>query len=161
MKRMKHVIGISEMKITSKADDILITYSLGSCLGLSLYDPEAGVGGMIHCMLPLSKIDPAKAQRTPSMFVDTGVPKLLQKLFDAGATRKNLVAKVAGCGQLMDEKKLFKIGERNYTVLRKILWKNNILIAAEDVYGTVSRTMALYMESGKTTLKVGGKEREL
>lgn len=158
---MKHIVGISEMKVSNKKDDMLITYSLGSCLGLTLFDPEAVVGGMIHCMLPLSKIDKTKAQRTPAMFVDTGVPKLLQKLFDLGATRKNLIAKVAGCGQLMDEKKLFKIGERNYTVLRKVLWKNNILIAAEDVYGTVSRTMALYLDSGKTTLKIAGKESEL
>lgn len=116
---------------------------------------------MIHCMLPLSKIDKEKAQRTPAMFVDTGVPLLLQKMFDQGAKRKDIIAKVAGCGQLMDEKKLFKIGERNYTVLRKILWKNNILIAAEDVYGTVSRTMSLFMEDGRTTLKIGGKESEL
>jgi len=158
---MKHVIGISDMKVSNKEDDLLITYSLGSCLGLTLHDAVAGVGGMIHCMLPLSKIDKEKAARTPAMFVDTGVPQLLQKMFDLGATRKNIVAKVAGCGQLMDEKKLFKIGERNYTVLRKVLWKNNILIASEDVYGTVSRTMSLYMDTGVTTLKISGKESEL
>ena len=86
---MKHIIGISEHKVTDRADDILITYSLGSCLGLVLYDPSVGVGGMIHCMLPLSKIDPEKAKRTPAMFVETGVPLLLQEMFDLGAKRKN------------------------------------------------------------------------
>ena len=158
---MKHIIGISEHNVSGKADDVLITYSLGSCLGLSLFDPTAGVGGMIHCMLPLSKIDPEKAKRTPAMFVDTGVPLLLQEMFDLGAKRKSIVAKAAGCGQLLDDKKLFKIGERNYTVLRKILWKNSILIASEDVFGTASRTMTLRLADGATLIKSGGKEVEL
>ena len=86
---------------------------------------------------------------------------MLQTVFDLGAQRSRLIANVAGCASLLDDKKLFKIGERNYTVLRKILWKNNILIAAEDVGGTISRTMHVYMADGRTTIKSGGKEREL
>ena len=158
---MKHIVGISEMKVTSNADDVIITYSLGSCLGLTLYDPVAQVGGMIHCMLPLSKIDTEKAKKNPEMFVDTGVPLLMQQIFDLGAKRSRLIVKAAGCGQLLDDKKLFKIGERNYTVLRKILWKNNILINGEDVFGTKSRTMSLYMNDGRVTIKSGGTEREI
>ncbi len=158
---MNHVVGISEMKISNKPGDVLVTYSLGSCVGLSLYDPVAGVGALLHSMLPLSKIDRAKAEARPFMFVDTGVPQMLQTVFDLGAQRSRLIANVAGCASLLDDKKLFKIGERNYTVLRKILWKNNILIAAEDVGGTISRTMHVYMADGRTTIKSGGKEREL
>jgi chemotaxis protein CheD len=158
---MDHVVGISDMKVVVGDDHMVRTYSLGSCLGLTLLDKQAKVGGMIHCMLPLSKIDKVKAEKSPAMFVDVGVPLLLQQLFDKGASRKNLIVKVAGCGQLLDDKKLFKIGERNYTVLRKILWKNNILIDAEDVGGTKSRTVSLYMETGITTVKADGKELEL
>lgn len=149
------------MKISNQRDDVLVTYSLGSCVGLSLYDPVAGVGGMIHCMLPLSKIDQAKAAANPIMFTDTGVAALLQAVYNLGAERKRLIAKVAGGSSLMDEQGLFRIGERNYTVLRKMLWKNNILITAEDVGGSVSRTLYLYMDTGKTTIKSGGCEREL
>ena len=54
---MQHTIGMSEMEVTNRAEDVLVTYSLGSCVGLSLFDPVAGVGGLIHCMLPLSRID--------------------------------------------------------------------------------------------------------
>jgi len=97
----------------------------------------------------------------PPMFVDTGVPALLQTLFDMCAERRLLVAKVAGCAQLLDEKKLFRIGERNHTVLRKILWKNDILIAAEDVGGAAPRTMSLHMDTGMTVLKIRGREVEL
>jgi chemotaxis protein CheD len=149
------------MQVSNNRDDILVTYSLGSCIGLSLYDPVACVGGMIHCMLPLSKIDEAKAKSNPQMFTDTGVMALIQAIFDLGAERKNLIAKVAGGALLLDEKKLFRIGERNFTILRKVLWKNNILIAAEDVGDSVARTMYLYMRSGKTVIKSCGQEREL
>jgi chemotaxis protein CheD len=158
---MTQVVGISEMKVTTNKDDVLVTYSLGSCVGLTLWDPVAGVGGLLHSMLPLSKIDSAKADSRPYMFVDIGVPKMLQEIFDLGAQRSRLIAKVAGCASLLDDKRLFKIGERNYTVLRKILWKNSILISAEDVGGTTSRTMYLYMADGRTTIKSGGKETEL
>ena len=158
---MNNVVGISEMKVSNRSDDVLTTYSLGSCIGLSLYDPVACVGGLIHCMLPLSKIDLEKAKANPEMFTDTGVPALLQAAFDLGAKRNNLVVKVAGCASPLDEKGLFKIGERNYTVVRKILWKNNILIAAEDTGGTIPRTMILHMASGKTMIKSGGREVEL
>lgn len=158
---MQHVVGISDMKISNQSDDTIITYSLGSCVGVTLYDPRIGIGGMIHCMLPLSKTDPVKATAKPSMFVDTGVSLLLQKIFDMGVRRRDLIAKVAGASNLLDSKGMFKIGERNYTILRKILWKNEILIAAEDVGGTKARTMILRMTDGRTTIKSGGVETEL
>lgn len=158
---MQHVIGIGEMKTSADPNAVLVTYSLGSCVGLTLYDPIAGVGGLIHCMLPLSKIDPEKAKGNPERFTDTGVVCLLQAVLDQGAERKRLVAKVAGAAKLLDENGVFKIGERNHTVLRKVLWKNNILIDAEDVGGTVARTMYLYMDSGTTSIKSQGQEAEL
>jgi len=155
------VVGISEMYISRDAGDVIVTYSLGSCVGVSLYDPVVRAGGVVHCMLPLSKIDPQKAGVKPCMFTDTGVTTLLQEMFNLGATRNNLVVKIAGAASLLDEKGLFKIGERNYTVLRKVLWKNNLLIAAEDVQGTASRTLTLYMKDGRTTIKSGGREVDL
>jgi len=156
-----HIVGISDMKVSNKSSDVLVTYSLGSCVGVTLFDPVAQVGGLIHCMLPLSKIDPVKAETNPFMFTDLGIPALLKAVFDLGAERKRLVVKVAGAATMLDSKDLFKIGERNYTVIRKVLWKNNILIAAEDVAGTVPRTMFLYMDLGKTIIKSRGQEVEL
>jgi len=158
---VNHTVGISDMRVSKRPDDVLVTYSLGSCVGLSLHDPVAGVGGIIHCMLPLSKIDPVKAEANPCMFTDTGIPALIQALFDLGAERKNLVAKAAGAASLLDDKGLFRIGERNHTVLRKVLWKNSILIAAEDVGGTQARTMYLFMGTGRTVIRSGGRENEL
>ncbi len=158
---MKRIVGISEMIVSRDPKDILITYSLGSCIGVTVYDPESMVGGLIHCMLPLSKLDPEKARRIPCMFVDTGIPALLDRMFKEGAERSRLITKVAGSSELMDEKKVFKIGERNYAVLRKLLWKNSILIDAEHVGGQISRTLSLELATGRTTIKSKGKEWEL
>ncbi|NIA14831.1 MAG: chemotaxis protein CheD [Nitrospiraceae bacterium] len=158
---MNYTIGISEIQISNRPEDVLITYSLGSCVGLTLYDPVARAGGMIHCMLPLSKIDPDKAKANPFMFTDTGVPALIQEVLSMGGLMKRLVAKVAGGASLLDQQGTFKIGERNYIVLRKVLWKNNILIAAEDTGGTKARTMSLYMDTGKTYIKSLGQLTEL
>lgn len=158
---MLRVVGISEMYVSNNPEDRIVTYSLGSCIGVSVYDPVAKVGGIVHCMLPLSKIDPQKAKDKPYMFVDTGVTALLQEVFNLGANRHNLIVKVAGAASLLDKKGFFKIGERNYTVLRKVLWKNNLLIEAEDVKGSASRTLSLYMDTGTTTIKSAGEEVEL
>jgi chemotaxis protein CheD len=109
-------------------------------------------------MLPLSKIDKEKAAIRPFMFVDTGVTRLLSDLFKAGAQRQNLVAKVAGAGSPLGKEETFRIGDRNYTILRKLLWKNNILIDTEDIGGSKARTMYLYLQDGLVTVKSEGKE---
>ncbi|RJP19965.1 MAG: chemotaxis protein CheD [Candidatus Omnitrophota bacterium] len=154
-------VGISDMKVSNDKSAIIVTYSLGSCVGLTLYDPAVGVGGMIHCLLPLSKANPNRAQQNPQMFVDSGIPVLLAELSKFGAQKNRLIAKVAGAGNFLQANDMFKTGERNYTVLRKVLWKNNILIKGEDVGGSIPRTMTLYMKTGTTTIKSRGVETEL
>jgi chemotaxis protein CheD len=158
---MEQAVGISEMKVSSNPDDVLIAYSLGSCIGLSLYDPVIRMGGMIHCMLPESKIDSGKAHATPCMFTDTGVPELLQAMMGLGGAKHRLIAKVAGAAGLLAANGAFKIGERNYIVLRKILWNNSISITAEDTGGMIVRTMCLHIATGKTTIRSRGEEKEL
>ncbi|HDN58548.1 MAG TPA: hypothetical protein ENF20_01165 [Candidatus Marinimicrobia bacterium] len=92
---MVKVVEIADMKWAVGNGNVLITYALGSCIGVVLYDPVEMVGAMLHSMLPLSRSDPDKARKNPYMYTDTGVELLLRKVFDLGATRKNLVAKVA------------------------------------------------------------------
>ncbi len=151
-------VGISEMAISTKLDDVLVTHSLGSCVGVALFDPVKNIGGLIHCMLPTSVKEPEKSQINPHMFVDSGVTALLQEIFNLGCERANLICKVAGAGHPMDDSGLFKIGERNYSILKKILWRNNILIKGELIGDKTAKTMFLHMDSGKTIVKVIGKE---
>lgn len=154
-------VGISEMKVSSRSTEGLITYSLGSCVGLTLFDPTAGLGGLLHCLLPQSTIDLEKAKRNPCMFVDSGVTFLLQTMLALGAQRRRLVAKAAGGANVLDDGGLFKIGERNVTMLRRILWKNEILLAGEDLGGTRARTLSLDMASGRTRVRSLGEQGDL
>ncbi len=155
------VVGISDMLTSRNPEDVLITYSLGSCIGVTAYDPMTRVGGMIHYMLPLSNISPDKAALRPAMFADTGVPALLNELFALGAAKNRIIVKAVGGAQLMDQHKLFNIGERNFLILRKILWKNNILIKSSDVGGMISRTLRFELETGRVIVKSSKGDVEL
>ena len=100
---MIHTVGVSDMKVSAKKGDVIITHALGSCLGVAVHDPVACVGGLLHVMLPLSIIDPEKADRNPFMFVDTGFPKLLTECFKTGAQKERLEIRVAGGVDSNDE----------------------------------------------------------
>ncbi len=158
---VSHPVGVGELAVSSDPYEVLVTYSLGSCVGLALYDPELGAGGLIHCQLPLSRMDKEQARTWPARFTDTGVSLLLQKLFDLGARRDRLVAKAAGGSSNLDENGRFRIGERNVTVLRKVLWKNDIVLAGCDFGGKISRTMYLHLTDGRTELRISGTMTEL
>jgi chemotaxis protein CheD len=146
---------------TGRRSDIIVTHALGSCLGLVVYDPVQKIGGLLHAMLPLSKINPAKAEANPYMFVDTGVPALFKALYEIGGQKSRMIIKAAGCGNPLGKNEMFKIGERNYTVLKKLLWKNNILLNTEDVGGTASRTIHFEIDTGQTVISSNGQKRNL
>jgi chemotaxis protein CheD len=150
---MDQVIDIADFRVSANPGDRLVTYSLGSCIGVSVWDAEARVGGMIHFMLPDSTLSPAKAKTNPAMFADTGIPLLFRAAYELGAVKKRMVVKVAGGSCLLDDNGTFNIGKRNYVMLRKIFWKNGVLIESEDVGGSVSRTLRLEVGSGRVTLK--------
>lgn len=155
------IVSISDIKVSDREDETIITYSLGSCIGVAVFDPVRKIGGMIHYMLPASKISPDKAKANPAMFADTGVPMLLNNLLQNGAEKGRLLIKIAGGAQLMDDNKVFNIGERNLLMLRKILWANNLLIKAQHVGGAVARTLKLEIATGRVTVRFQGTEVEL
>jgi chemotaxis protein CheD len=150
------------MAFTKNDSDVIITYSLGSCLGVTVFDPETRVGGMVHCQLPTcSSEDKSKAVANPAMFVDTGVTLLFQRFFELGGAKSRMLVKAAGCAAILDSNGFFRIGERNVTLFRKLLWKNNILLKGSEVGGDISRTLVLDMATGRTLIRSKGEEREL
>ncbi len=157
---MNHVVAVGDMKLGTKGD-MIVTHALGSCLGLMVYDPGVKVGGLLHAMLPLSKINHQKASDNPYMFVDTGVPELFSRLYDIGGQKSRMIIKAAGCGQPLGNSEMFKIGERNYTILKKLLWKNNILLASEDIGGVASRTVYFDISTGQVIISSKGVKKEL
>ena len=152
------VVDIADLAVSADPAATLITYSLGSCIGVALWDPVVRVGGMLHYMLPESQLSPEKARSSPAMFCDTGVPKLFRAAYELGAVKSRLVVKVAGGSQLLDDNGTFNIGKRNYLALRKIFWKNGVMIAAENVGGSLSRTLKLDVGTGAVTIRSRNQE---
>ena len=164
MTNRDRVVGVADLKMSGNTDERLVTYALGSCLGVTVYDPVARVGGMLHVMLPSGALDPDKMVQNPSMFVDSGVPVLFKECYKLGARKERMIVKVAGGSHTgaSDEDDKYQIGKRNMLALRRLLWKNGVMLHAQETGGVqVSRTMWLDIGTGEVTLKVNGAECKL
>ena len=155
-------VGMGDLQVSADPEEVVVTYALGSCVAVILYDPLRRAGGMIHYMLPLSTIAKEKAAKKPAMFADTGVPLLFESMYALGCKKGDLVVKVVGGANVQDEQGTFEIGRRNYVMLRKMFWKVGVPVQAEDVGGNVSRTTRLFLENGRVTVRTAaGAEVEL
>jgi chemotaxis protein CheD len=155
------VVGVADMRLSEQPGDMLVTHALASCIGLALHDAQAGVGGILHFMLPTAAVNPERAERNPFIFGDTGIPAFFNAAWALGAKPERLRVVMAGGAQVIDAKDFFAIGKRNQTVVRQLLWKSRLLIDGEHVGGTLSRTLVLEVGSGRTWVKYEGREIEL
>ena len=151
------IVGVSDMKVSNDVNSTLVTYSLGSCIGVAIYDTVARVGGVLHFMLPNSDLDSDKAQKNPYMFADSGIPPLFKSAYKLGAKKQRMKVVIAGGAQVLDQQGFFNIGKRNYMALRRIFWKNNVMVDFEDIGGNSNRTLKLSIKNGDVWLKVSGK----
>jgi chemotaxis protein CheD len=150
------VVGVADMVVSNDSSAEIVTYSLGSCLGVTIYDPVKKIGGLLHLMLPDSTIDAAKAVSSPFMFVDTGLPRLFHAAYNLGADRGRLTVKVAGGAQLLDQQGIFNIGSRNFDALQRLLAQNGLKAHSIDVGGLSSRTVRMDLTTGNVTVKTPG-----
>ncbi len=156
------IVGISDAKVSREPQSVLVTYALGSCVAICLFDPTVRVGGLLHIMLPDSSLDPRKAQANPYMFADTGLPALLRAMALEGAVERRLKVRLAGGANVLDDRGVFNIGKRNYTAVRKLLWKAGLMVEGEMVGGEVSRTVRMEISTGRCWVREGGRaEREM
>ncbi len=153
---MNIIVGVSDMKVSDDFESVLVTYSLGSCIGVAIYDKIARVGGLLHFMLPESSLDLEKAKVNPYMFGDTGIPLLFKEAYKLGAKKQRMRIVVAGGSQILDQTGFFIIGKRNHMAVRKMFWKNNVMVDFEEVGGSSNRTIKLAVKSGKIWLKASG-----
>lgn len=151
-----HVVGVADLAVLRGPNVDIITHALGSCIGVTIFDPVTKVGGLLHFMLPDSKINDEKATNNPAMFADTGIPILFKMAYELGAKKENLIVCAAGGAEVLSDGGHFKIGSRNRTVLRKIFWKNNVLLSADDTGGNNSRTLNLSLTDGTVTVRNRG-----
>lgn len=156
------VVGMGEMKISSKREDILATYALGSCVAVVVYDPVIRVGGLLHYMLPDSSINTEKAKDQPAMFADTGIPLLFRSCYGLGAEKRRMIVRIVGGASIINDGNLFQIGQKNINAARRIFWKNNVLITAEDTGLSCNRSVRLYISDGRCYIRTSnGQTKEI
>jgi chemotaxis protein CheD len=161
MLQTKLIVDVSDAKVSNDPGCIITTFSLGSCIGVCLYDHVVKIGGMLHYQLPDSRMDAERAAKKPFMYADTGMKILVDKLVSMGANKKRMNIKIAGGAAMDIGPKGFDIGKRNHLAIRKILWKNGLFIDDEDVGGSSPRNLYLHIDNGKVTVKSDGVEKEL
>ncbi len=160
MKR-RIIVDVSDAKFSQNSEDVIATFSLGSCIGVCLYDPITHIGGMLHYQLPNSTLDTDRAKEKPFMFADSGLKVLIKKLVSLGANKKRMQIKIAGGATMDTGPKGFDIGKRNHLALRKIMWQNGMFIDSEDVGGNAPRNLYLNIETGAVTVRSNGIEKAL
>ncbi|HZK18711.1 MAG TPA: chemotaxis protein CheD [Clostridia bacterium] len=156
-------VGIADYKISS-APDKLITFGLGSCVGISLYDPILKLGGLLHIMLPDSTQFSKDKVSNQAKFADLGIPLIVREMRLKGAKTLRLQAKLVGGAQMFsgfDKKLLLNIGERNSIAAKKILKSMGIKVLAEDLGGNTGRTMVLDTMSGQVHIRTLGKNQKV
>jgi chemotaxis protein CheD len=153
-------IGIGDVAISDRKDDIIKTMALGSCVGVVLYDPKLKIAAMGHIALPDSKVRSGGAVDKAGRYADTGIPLLVKAVQRKGSKGgRSLVVKIAGGAQINDPNDTFNIGKRNVLAVKKILWKCSLFLNAEDTGGTIGRTMEGGVDTGEITLSSPGRSK--
>lgn len=150
-------VGMADLNI-AKAPNSLTTLGLGSCIGLTLYDPVAKVGGLVQYMLPDST--KLKNNENIAKFGDTGIKELLRQVLAAGAVQRRLVAKIAGGARMFEVSGLSavgNVGERNSEQAKAMLKELKIPLIAADTGLNYGRTVILDCETGDFVIKAVGK----
>jgi len=155
-------VGMADYKVGG-APASLISYGLGSCVGVTLYDSSMKVGGLLHIMLPDST--QARSNENPAKFADTGIPLMLKEIIALGAVRSRVVAKIAGGSQMFkfaNATDIMRVGERNSQAVKVVLKDLNIRIIADDTGGNYGRTVELQLDTGVYRIKTIDKgEKEI
>ncbi len=143
-------VGMGEMQFSTSSDSVLVTYSLGSCIGLTVYDPVAHVGGMAHIMLPAGSAVNGDAGK----YAATCVPAMIDALIRRGATRARMVVKMAGGAKILGiaVNNGTSIGTQNHEAVIKALDSAGLRVASSDCGGDFGRTMKLFVDSGKVEI---------
>lgn len=137
------IVGLGEYVVSAQPHGTMIAYSLGSCLGVSIYDPVARIGGVLHALLPDSELHFGRAVDQPALFVDTGLSGLLREMCAQGAEKHRMRVLLAGGAQMIDESQVFNIGARNIQAAVGLLRREGISFSAEATGGQCNRTLCL------------------
>ena len=154
------VVGIGEFIVTDQPGDVIVTHALGSCIAVCVWDPYHRVAGMLHFLLPESRINLQRAADRPATFADTGIPLLFQAAYRLGAEKARCRVRLVGGADVRADAapgtSSFKIGRRNLLAAKNVLWRNGVLIDTEEVGGRAVRTVHLWAADGRLQVTSGG-----
>ena len=156
MSEQKLTVGIADMKLL-QGQGTLITYALGSCIGLCFHDPKLRLGALLHIMLPLNM----ETGRThPLKYADTGIKETLRQLEAKGASRSRITVKIAGGAKMFEVSGsgLGNIGQRNVESVHTVLKRENLRLVGEYTGGTVARTLLFDVVSGQACIRSYGQK---
>jgi chemotaxis protein CheD len=148
------VVGIGEYAVVADRDATIVTHALGSCIAVCVWDSTAGVGGLLHFLLPESKLNPERARRQPGTFADTGIPMLFQAAYKQGAVKTRCRVKLLG-GASMAQAGSLDVGKRNVLAARKLLWQNGVMVNGEAVGGNEVRTVTMSVADRRVVVSRG------
>ncbi len=146
-------VGMADYKV-GRAPAILISYGLGSCIGISLYDPQTKIGGLLHIMLPDSS--KSRSSENRNKFADTGVADMLDEMIKMGAVKSRILAKLAGGSQMFafaNATELMRVGLRNAAAAKEVLSRLSIPVVGEDTGGNYGRTVQIDLSDGVYKVK--------
>lgn len=154
MNENKLIVGIADMKMAQKGER-LITYALGSCIGICLYDPQIKLAAMVHIMLPINM---EAGRKNTFKYADTGIRETLNQMVAKGAMKERITAKIAGGARMFEVNggTLGSIGQRNSESVHQVLRRENIRLLWEDVGGKVARTMEFDSATGNGIIRSYG-----
>ena len=156
MSDSKLTVGIADMKL-AQGNGVLITYALGSCIGLCFHDPRLRLGALLHVMLPLNM---EAGRKHPLKYADTGIRETLKMMESKGASRSRITAKIAGGAKMFEVSggNLGNIGQRNIESVRAHLKREGVQLLKEDVGGSVARTLLFDPATGQACVRCYGRQ---
>jgi chemotaxis protein CheD len=154
---LRRIVGIGELAVSSVATETIVTHALGSCIAVCIWDQAAGVGGLLHFLLPDSAINPARAKTQPATFADSGLRLLFQEAYALGLDKRRCRIRLVGGAEIANLGGISKlnVGKRNLLAARNILWRNGLLIEGEVTGGAMPRTVALRLSDGAIDVTSG------
>jgi len=155
MSEGKLIVGIADMKLAQKGEK-LITYALGSCIGLCFLDPQVKLAALLHIMLPINM---EAGRKNPFKYADSGIRETLKQMEIRGALRRRITVKIAGGAKMFESTvgNIGNIGQRNGESVRIVLRQEKIRLLREDVGGSIARTLEFDSVTGTCNIHSYGR----
>lgn len=153
------VVDVAEVEFSRNPKDVLCAPSLGCCIGVSLYDPQARVGGVVICALPdATSVQSVAAEDHPFLFIDLAIPLLLEKAVENGIQPEKSKIVLAGGGRISGQAGQFDLGRQNGSKALEILDHYGLKPTHESIGGGLNRSLTLEMRTGTVRITSAGKE---